>query len=408
MVHRFKLLLVAACLSLELWGLRETASVQASPAQPSPASTGSVQSSSIPAKAKVNAQANPPANKASSAPASPGSASRTKPVANPAANPAANSAANSASPEPASTPTPATNAANSSGTNQLGWVMLALLLTGGGVAVGRRSWQRRSFDPARQAGSKTNSLAPAVQILDPTSSNPANPATDQTNILPKAVQPNNSPSESQISDISVSAPQTADMSISSTQSDIQSDIHAADSISVTPTTRLAKVDIVQALIADLHHSDVAKRRKAIWELGQRGDSRAIQPLVDLLVDADSQQRSLILAAIAEISTRALKPMNRALLISLQDESADVRKNAIRDMTRIYDLITQVSQLVQYAASDTDAEVQETARWALGQLNRLRALPELEQATHSTNSAGELNRRDADSLSPRSPGLEDKS
>ncbi|QYO68383.1 HEAT repeat domain-containing protein [Leptolyngbya sp. 7M] len=295
MVHRFKLLLVAACLSLELWGLRETASVQASPAQPSPASTGSVQSSSIPAKAKVNAQANPPANKASSAAARPGSASRTKPVANPVAN----SAANSVPPEPASTPTPTANAANSSGTIQLGWVMLALLLTGGGVAVGRRSWQRRSSDPARQADSKTNSLAPgAVQILDPSSSNPANPATDQTNILPKAVQPDNSPSESQISDIAVSAPPPADISISNTQSDIQSDIHAADSISVTPTTRLAKVDIVQALIADLHHSDVAKRRKAIWELGQRGDSRAIQPLVDLLVDADSQQRSLTDSAVA--------------------------------------------------------------------------------------------------------------
>jgi HEAT repeat protein len=154
--------------------------------------------------------------------------------------------------------------------------------------------------------------------------------------------------------------------------------HLPDDATVTQTTRISKVDIVEALIKDLHHPEVAQRRKSIWELGQRGDSRAIQPLVDLLVDADSQQRSLILAAIAEISTRTLKPMHRALLMSLQDESADVRKNAIRDITRIYDQMTQISQLLQYAASDADAEVQETACWALGQLNRLRTAPEQEQ------------------------------
>lgn len=147
---------------------------------------------------------------------------------------------------------------------------------------------------------------------------------------------------------------------------------------LTPTTRLAKVDIVESMIADLHGSDPDKRRKAIWDLGQRGDSRAVQPLVELLIDADSQQRSLILAAVAEISTRTLKPMNRALLLSLQDENADVRKNAIRDVTRIYDLMSQVSQLLQYAVSDSDEEVQETARWALGQMNRFR-VAEIEPA-----------------------------
>lgn len=143
---------------------------------------------------------------------------------------------------------------------------------------------------------------------------------------------------------------------------------------LTPTTRLTKIDIVEALIPDLQSPEVAKRRKAIWELGQRGDSRAIQPLVDLLMDADSQQRSLILAAVSEISTRTLKPMHRALMVSLQDESADVRKNAIRDITRIYDQMTQISQLLQYAVSDSDDEVQETASWALGQLNRLKMAP----------------------------------
>ncbi len=140
-------------------------------------------------------------------------------------------------------------------------------------------------------------------------------------------------------------------------------------------TRLAKIDIVEALVSDLQSPDAAKRRKAIWELGQSGDSRAVQPLVDLLLDADSQQRSLILGAVSEINARSLKPMNRALMLALQDESPDVRRNAIRDVTRVYELMTQVSQLLQYAASDSDSEVQETAHWALSQLNRMQSLPQ---------------------------------
>jgi peptidoglycan hydrolase-like protein with peptidoglycan-binding domain len=144
---------------------------------------------------------------------------------------------------------------------------------------------------------------------------------------------------------------------------------------LSETTRLPKVNIADELVRDFHHPDPGKRRKAIWDLGQHGNSEAIQPLVDLMMDSDSTQRSLILAAISEIGIRTLKPMNRALLISLQDRSSDVRKNAIRDVTRIYDQISQVSQLLAHAASDPDSEVQETARWALGQLNRIRGLPE---------------------------------
>jgi hypothetical protein len=36
-------------------------------------------------------------------------------------------------------------------------------------------------------------------------------------------------------------------------------------------------------------------------------------------------------------------------------------------------VGQVSQLLQHATSDPDPEVQETASWALSQLNRLRPL-----------------------------------
>ena len=149
------------------------------------------------------------------------------------------------------------------------------------------------------------------------------------------------------------------------------------------TSRLAKVNVVDELIQDLDSSNPTERRKAIWELGQKGDSRAIQPLVEQMIDADSQQRSLILGALSEIGTRTLKPMNRALAVSMQDESPDVRKNAIRDLTRVYDVMAQISQMLSMAAEDEDPEVQETARYAISQMNRIRILPSEEPETQDS-------------------------
>jgi hypothetical protein len=154
-------------------------------------------------------------------------------------------------------------------------------------------------------------------------------------------------------------------------------------------TRLAKVNIVDELINDLHSPDPTHRRKAIWDLGQQGDSRAMQPLMDLLIDSDSQQRSLILAALSEIGTRTLKPMNRALAVSLQDESPEVRQNAIRDLTRVYDMMAQMSQMLCHALQDPNAEVQETARYALSQMNRIRVIPEQESLPQASEEEDEL-------------------
>lgn len=134
------------------------------------------------------------------------------------------------------------------------------------------------------------------------------------------------------------------------------------------TTRIANLDVIEDLLKDLQEIDPKKRRKAIWELAQKADSRAMKPLVDLMIDTDSQERTLILEALSQISSRTLKPMNQALAISLQDKNPQVRKNAIRDLTRIYDIMSQISQLLAHAIDDPDNDVQETAKWALNQLN----------------------------------------
>jgi peptidoglycan hydrolase-like protein with peptidoglycan-binding domain len=190
----------------------------------------------------------------------------------------------------------------------------------------------------------------------------------------------------QVHNVPVSPPRRELSTVNDRKARSATVIGTADTTSSSPTqllpvektSRLTKLNIVDQLINDLHNPDPNQRRKAIWDLGQKGDSRAIQPLVDLMMDADSQQRSLILAALAEIGTRTLKPMNRALAISLQDESPQVRKNAIRDLTRVYDMMAQVSQMLSHAMHDSDSEVQATAKYALSQMNRIRALPSQER------------------------------
>ena len=134
-------------------------------------------------------------------------------------------------------------------------------------------------------------------------------------------------------------------------------------------SRMPSSDEHQDLVNHLNKDvDPAIRRKAIWDLAQKSDSRAMKPLVELMIDVDSQERSLILEALSQISTRTLKPMNQALAVSLQDNNPQVRKNAMRDLTRIYDLMSQISQMLCHAIDDGDSEVKETAKWALNQIN----------------------------------------
>ena len=146
---------------------------------------------------------------------------------------------------------------------------------------------------------------------------------------------------------------------------------------------------MDSLVHELRNPDPAKRHKAIWELGRSGDSRAVQPMVDLLLDSDSRQRSLVLSALSEISSRTLKPMSRALAISMQDENPDVRKNAIRDLTHIYDSLTRISELLQNACEDPDQDVQDTAKWAIGQINRIKS-PLIQGAGRSVSQPDSLN------------------
>ena len=167
-----------------------------------------------------------------------------------------------------------------------------------------------------------------------------------------------------------------------------------------PITRVLPQTGADRLLAELQDSSAAVRRRAIWNLGQWGDSRAIAPLMELMVSADSQQRSIILAVLSEIGTRTLRPMERAMAISLQDSDPEVRVNAIRDLTQVYDRFAQVSRMLAYAAEDKDETVQRTAKWALGKLEALRAATETgdgDEISAGAGGSGSLGGGDADGM-----------
>ncbi len=149
--------------------------------------------------------------------------------------------------------------------------------------------------------------------------------------------------------------------------------------------RLPTLNIVETLVSELASTDAGVRQRAIWELGQRGNSTAIQPLVNGLLEADSYEKSLIFAALGEIGHRTFQPMQRALILGLKDPSPEVRKNAIRDLSRICGGIGQIRPMLLHAAQDPDPEVQAIAQWALGQANHLPSPPRLDPSAMETSS-----------------------
>lgn len=191
--------------------------------------------------------------------------------------------------------------------------------------------------------------------------------------------PKNSPTEEKTNrelifgSKSTASHSTEDIQQPSSSSFPESDNNNSERTSiVSSSSTLARLDIVPELIQDLTKSDRSLRRKAVWELAQRGDSRAMKPLVELMVEVDSQERGLILEAMTQIAGRTLKPMNKAIMMSLQDENAQVKQNAIRDLTRVYELMSQITKRLSEAVEDSDAQVQETAKWALQKLNQMPA------------------------------------
>jgi hypothetical protein len=232
------------------------------------------------------------------------------------------------------------------------WLILGAIILAGGLGTWFLSSVLRKYGQESSAESLDESETPPLSRSQVSGNRGSSPLVIQS-----------SESTSSVSD-KVPEPVTTKVSPPALKAESKQD----KTIPVQQTTRLQNVDFVEELIKDLHEPDPQKRRRAIWELAQKSDSRAVQPMIELMMGADSQERTLILEALSQISTRTLKPLNQALALSLQDKNPQVRKNAIRDVTKIYDLMSQMSQLLQHASEDPDKEVQEIANWAMKQLN----------------------------------------
>ena len=147
-----------------------------------------------------------------------------------------------------------------------------------------------------------------------------------------------------------------------------------DTVIVPPHLVSTPLDVVPQLIQELQKGDRKITSQTIKKLSQSGDSRAMIPLVEFIIEADTQQRSLILEAMSKISTGLLKPMNQALILSLGDEDSVVKQNAIRDLTRMYEITSQVTEKLSQTINNSEEKLPETTQWALQQLKQMPETP----------------------------------
>ncbi|MGK7893419.1 MAG: hypothetical protein AB4372_07295 [Xenococcus sp. (in: cyanobacteria)] len=147
-----------------------------------------------------------------------------------------------------------------------------------------------------------------------------------------------------------------------------------DTVIVPPHVVSPPLDVVPKLIQELQKGDREITSQTIKKLSQSGDSRAMIPLVEFLIEADTQQRSLILEAMSKISIGLLKPMNQALILSLGDEDSVVKQNAIRDLTRMYEITSQVTEKLSQTINNSEEKLPETTQWALQQLKQMPETP----------------------------------
>ncbi len=110
------------------------------------------------------------------------------------------------------------------------------------------------------------------------------------------------------------------------------------------------------------------RRKAIWALAEIGDHRCIEPLAEMMSQADSLDQSLISRAITQITKRSFKPVNDQLFSLLEDKNPEVRKIAIRDLTVLGKFTSAIATRLEQMQSDPDIEVRVAAIKAIKELD----------------------------------------
>ena len=132
---------------------------------------------------------------------------------------------------------------------------------------------------------------------------------------------------------------------------------------------------VQGLAAALASEKVAAvRAKIAWSLGEIDDPRALDALAGAVRDPEVQVRREAVWALGELETPAAVPM---VIPALRDSDVETRKRAAEALGNLEspDAITALGA----ATKDADAEVRKQAVEALGDIGDKRALPVLTAA-----------------------------
>jgi HEAT repeat protein/beta-lactamase regulating signal transducer with metallopeptidase domain len=148
-----------------------------------------------------------------------------------------------------------------------------------------------------------------------------------------------------------------------------------DSDSASFRQHLIELDMLEAdtdtLIRGLRSADALTRGACAWALGEKGDPRAVEPLIDVLGDVDPTVREWSLRALGDIQDpEAVEPV----IDRLDDQDANVREWAARALGDLEDE-RAVEPLID-ALDDQDSQVREWAARSLGGFRDERALQPL--------------------------------
>jgi HEAT repeat protein len=165
---------------------------------------------------------------------------------------------------------------------------------------------------------------------------------------------------------------------------MKSTILIAVGIALIMVVGAAQADEVDELIATLQHDEYAQNRAdAAFELGETGDSRAVEPLVEALRTETSSdvRRSAVSSLGAFDDNRALQSITTTIK---EDENENVRYYAVWALQNFGD--RSVDALI-YALDDESINVRGSAASVLGALGATKATPSLCEMVHNDGDIG---------------------
>lgn len=131
---------------------------------------------------------------------------------------------------------------------------------------------------------------------------------------------------------------------------------------------------IDGLVQDINDDNLIVRLKAVKELGESGDVRAVHPLIDSLGDRDCGHTAA--NALVKLVKKG-QPSVEPLIITLKDENPFVRRNAVYALGEIKD-VRAVNPLID-ALKDNDLIVRRNAAKALGKIRDTSAVEPLTAA-----------------------------